>query len=571
MAWEPAERVQKNAAGEYRALIGGEWVPVAKAQKSASGAYRVDRAASMQQVAPVYDEQAELKKIIEAEPVWKQKLLAAGAGLVKTGLGVKQLLSDLTPDQQYAVQAATAFQEQAPYTAAAGDIAAMAIPGAAVARYAKAAPKLAAAGRALVLPKTAKQAAGAGAAYMGLQPTQGADVDIGEKAGQVALGGVSGLAGYGLLKGAGRVFNPSVSPEVAALQAEGITPTVGQILGGGAKKAEEALRSTPILGDVITKAHKRGVEDFNRAAINRALNPVGESIGKNEPVGYKAIENAYHTISGKYDDLLPKLKISADQQFQTELSSLKELAQNLNPAQAQQFNSVLENEVLKKFTSSGIMSGETMKQIESKLGQLSRNYMKDADYDKQLLGNALKEAQDTLRRMVERNNPQYAGELSKINQAYANLLRVENAAAKSGAKEGIFTPAQLESASRALDASGRKRASAHGKALMQDLATSGQSVLAQQLPESGTAPRLMYGLSGLGGGAAYLTGGIPALIAGGAGIGLGSALYTQPVQRTLAAALTKRPELVRQVGNRLSDLAQYGALPTVGVAQGMYE
>lgn len=45
MAWEPAERVQKNDAGEYRAMIGGAWVPVAKAQKSESGEYRVERAA----------------------------------------------------------------------------------------------------------------------------------------------------------------------------------------------------------------------------------------------------------------------------------------------------------------------------------------------------------------------------------------------------------------------------------------------------------------------------------------------------------------------------------------------
>lgn len=41
--WEPAEKVQKNAAGEYRAMIGGSWVPVAKAQKNAAGAYRIER------------------------------------------------------------------------------------------------------------------------------------------------------------------------------------------------------------------------------------------------------------------------------------------------------------------------------------------------------------------------------------------------------------------------------------------------------------------------------------------------------------------------------------------------
>lgn len=43
MAWESAERVQKNDAGEFRALIGGKWVPVAKAQKSDTGEYRIDR------------------------------------------------------------------------------------------------------------------------------------------------------------------------------------------------------------------------------------------------------------------------------------------------------------------------------------------------------------------------------------------------------------------------------------------------------------------------------------------------------------------------------------------------
>lgn len=41
--WESAEKVQKNDAGEFRAMIGGAWVPVAKAQKSATGEYRVMR------------------------------------------------------------------------------------------------------------------------------------------------------------------------------------------------------------------------------------------------------------------------------------------------------------------------------------------------------------------------------------------------------------------------------------------------------------------------------------------------------------------------------------------------
>lgn len=42
-AWESAERVQKNDAGQYRAFIGGEWIPVEKAQKNESGQFRVMR------------------------------------------------------------------------------------------------------------------------------------------------------------------------------------------------------------------------------------------------------------------------------------------------------------------------------------------------------------------------------------------------------------------------------------------------------------------------------------------------------------------------------------------------
>ena len=52
MAWESAERVQKNSAGQYRALIGGEWVPVAKAQKNSVGQYRVMREAAPAPAAP---------------------------------------------------------------------------------------------------------------------------------------------------------------------------------------------------------------------------------------------------------------------------------------------------------------------------------------------------------------------------------------------------------------------------------------------------------------------------------------------------------------------------------------
>ena len=152
-------------------------------------------------------------------------------------------------------------------------------------------PALAGVGRTILNPNTLGKAAAVGAGYLGLQPTEEQGMAGIQQRGVEALkGAAGGVLGYGVAKGAGRVLNPSISPEVTMMQKAGITPTPGQIIGGPAKKAEEAARSIPILGDMITRAQRKGIEQFNRAAINRALNPVGKSIAPNAPVGYGAVE-----------------------------------------------------------------------------------------------------------------------------------------------------------------------------------------------------------------------------------------------------------------------------------------
>lgn len=102
MTWEPAERVQKNATGEYRALIGGEWVPVAKAQKSASGQYRIDRGMTQPVVEP--QQEGMMSQLGGAA-------IATGAGLAKgaADIGATLLtpfdalgLSGYSPDQRRA-------------------------------------------------------------------------------------------------------------------------------------------------------------------------------------------------------------------------------------------------------------------------------------------------------------------------------------------------------------------------------------------------------------------------------------------------------------------------------------
>ena len=234
------------------------------------------------------------------EAGWLDRNLAGfGSAAAKTYYGGKQLLSGgtLSPKDQQAVKDWSTIEKSAPVGAIAGNIATMVLPGGLAAKVTKL-PTLAAAGRAVINPNTLGKAAAVGAGYLGLQPTEEQGTEgLKQRAIEAAKGAAGGVLGYGVAKGTGRLLNPSVSPEVTMMQKAGITPTPGQIIGGPAKKAEEAARSIPILGDMITRAQRKGIEQFNRAAINRALNPVGKSIAPNAPVGYGAVDDAYKAIS----------------------------------------------------------------------------------------------------------------------------------------------------------------------------------------------------------------------------------------------------------------------------------
>lgn len=110
MEWETVERVQKNKAGQYRALINGEWVPVARAQKNKQGQFRVMReAAAPEAAAPeaapevVAAERPSMRDVLrrrlmggEVIETPQREVAAIGAGLtpeekaeaLKTGAGL---------------------------------------------------------------------------------------------------------------------------------------------------------------------------------------------------------------------------------------------------------------------------------------------------------------------------------------------------------------------------------------------------------------------------------------------------------------------------------------------------
>jgi hypothetical protein len=384
-----------------------------------------------------------------------------------------------------------------------------------------------------LLPQTGAGAL-AGAATSALQPvdsTQGGDFWK-QKGTQALEGGASGAATAGIFGALSKMAQPS--KQVQTLMDAGVTLTPGQMSGGAVNRAEQGLTSVPVVGDKILNARYGAVQDFNRAAINKTLAPIGESLDSATPLGREAISEMADKVKTNYDKLIPQLSVKVDQTFGEKVQNLASLSQFLPPDRRDQFNKTLTGQVLNKFSPNGTMTGESFKEVESLLGQEARTYLHSSTGDEQKLGSAYLELQGQMRDLLERSNPARAGELQAANTAYANMLRVQGAAAATGSKEGVFTPAQLTSAVRQLDPSLRKSGFGRGTALMQDFAESGKTVMGGNVPDSGTAYRLTTA-AGLLGGAGALD---PhaAMAAGAAGAGL-MGLYTRPGMKAASGVL----------------------------------
>jgi len=393
--------------------------------------------------------------------------------------------------------------------------------------------------------------AGGGAAF-GLASTPVTEGEFWpEKAKQTALS-----AGFGAaFPAVAAAIKPNVRPDVSKLIQEGVTPTPGQIIGGRAQVLEDKLTSLPILGDAISFSKRQGLDEFNRAALLRALKPIGETV---DDVGREGIAAVRQKLSDAYDKVLPGLTFKADNQFVSELSTVRQMAAQLPPQQAQQFEKVLAQQVQGKMTPQGLMNGERLKEVEGELGRLARGYGGDASFDNQQLGKAIGEMQRLIRETLVRTNPNKAEELKAINTGYANYTRLRDAASRQGSAEGKFSPAQLAEAVRGQDKTVGKRAYSEGTALMQDLSDAGRNVLGTKYPDSGTAGRLLMGAGAAGGvGAIGLPAAgisaVPALVIGAASM----APYLPGGRQAMAALLARRPEGAEGVAKAVRKIGPY--------------
>lgn len=359
---------------------------------------------------------------------------------------------------------------------------------------------------------------------------------------QMATGGAAGAAAAGVGNALSRLVSPraSTNPQVQTLLDEGITPTPGQIMGGAARTAEDKAMSVPILGDAIRSARNRGTEELNRAALNRAVEPLGRTVTATGRDGLRQVDDI---ISQSYDDIARRITFRADNQFAQEINTLRNMVQSLPEERIAQFDRILRDKVVGRMTPQGVADGQNFKAMESELGRMASGLMRAADVDQRELGLAIRELQQSLRNTLQRANPQVSQELGQINQAYAMLTRLQTAAGGAGATDGTFTAAQLSSAVRSGDRSMRHGAFARGNALMQDLSDAAKVVMQGAVPNSGTFDRAAL----VGTAAASMAN--PLLPVG---LGAASLTYLPGLNRLAAMALARRPDAAPRIAQAIS-------------------
>lgn len=365
--------------------------------------------------------------------------------------------------------------------------------------------------------------------------------DVGERLDDAAVGGLVG-AGTGYLgqRGVDRLTRSAANPgrvsNARLLSREGVDLTPGQmaaeipVVGNVLRSIEEGASSIPFVGSPIAGARQQSVETFNRAAINRALEPLGEKLPKNVRAGYDAVGHAQTRVSQAYDRALEGVSLRPDEALYDDLGrAINSAVENAGVTGGRRVTRDISDRVFRVLQDfDDPITGQQFKALESEFGTLAANAMESTDGATRAVGRAYQAVQGGLRDNLARQNPRAAEEIKKANSAYARLMRVENAAASSvsQADDGVFSPTQL---GRAVSQMGSRRPSARGDALMQDLAVAGRNIIPSRVGDSGTATR----------------GAITGLVAGGAGGAINPALgipviatslaYSRPAQAALNA------------------------------------
>lgn len=470
---------------------------------------------------------------------WINSISAGNLGNITDAMGA---------DPQAADMALRTAQTEHPYASLAGSIGggtAAALGGEAVLGRLGVAPGLA---RRLLADTTYGGVSGASNAENGNYLSAGTEGALKALAGS--------LLGQGVTSGLGRAVKGVTSPSVRSVAAEGVPLTVGQAvgqsgrLGQAVKGVEDRLAGLPGVGDVINARRTEGIQRMNAKAFDKALEPVGASVGGK--VGEEAVAHAQDAVGQAFTKALGGKTAGLDPQFLSEALAAKNAIGKLPRVGSEVSDSV--DEIVKSyFDPSGQISGENMQLLLRDLQKLKNGYGNDPIGYR--VGKSINMLEGAVENLFRRQHPDVIPQYDAAKLAFKRLSTLENAVLRATNTGGVFTPAQLGMAIR----ENTKKydgvhAAAAGRGELHDFQRAMQDVLPNRVPDSGTAGRLAAfalpaALAGTGAGVGYAAGDTQSGATTGLTLaGLLAMAYSRYGQRALAGAALNRSPAMQKIG-----------------------
>lgn len=476
----------------------------------------------------------------------------ARASLQNAAYGIKDVFTDLSPEEQRTIAANKQFLDEDTAGKVGGfaaDVAAFALPGGIAAKGITKGLTM--------LPRAAQFAAGLGA---------NAAVDAGlsaaystEDKGDAALTGALGSVGGQLLgKTLGRVAGGLVKPSADAqtLMKQGVVPTIGQAadqstaVGRRISKLEESAQSLPIIGDVITNARGRSQNELVQAAFDRAVAPGGVA----QDASREGVDELAKQFKKAYG-VLDNFTFRPDKQFETDVLTIVN-----NPnfrASRDTIDGVLgffKQNYTNKFQAGpgnvAFMTGEAFKDFDSEIGRRIRDLAGQQGTEALAERRILTAIEGALGQYRNRNLPtDVVQQLADTDRAYAAYKRVARASKYSN--DGNITPAQL---TRAVKAMSQGDSYGRGNAFMQDLTDAG-SILRNRVPNSGTFDRAAE--AGLL--TSFARNPVGTAVGTGAAITLGGPAYSRMGQKFLLGGYDYQKALEEALRRRTANFGNVGA------------
>lgn len=364
-----------------------------------------------------------------------------------------------------------------------------------------------------------------------------------QKAKQVAASGLGGVAGAAAAKTVGKILNPLTSKAEQTMKELGVPLTPGQLVGGQAKDIESFAANLPLVGGYISDAKEKALFSFNKGVINKTLGRLNEKLPE-DVIGRDAVAYTQGKVDEAYTDVLSRITYKLDYPaYSGMLQAVKKPSSVLDRTRVKD---ELEARVFSRLPKGEAIDGEAYKTIEAdlraRIAQLNRGSVSDQD-----VADALRQASDSLKESMKKQNPKEVPTLRRIDAAYRDLTIMETAANKTGANNGVFTPKQYQSAVREGDVTKRKRLFAAGQARGQDVADAAVEVM-EGKPSYNLEGRLAYNLLG-GAGLLSNLAVAPALAIA------APALYSDTGMKAMQTIMRSRPEVARKVGATLTKRA----------------